>query len=62
MSYASPTSASSLLRRAASGAAPLAVDLPPPDAPFGLKAWVEEHKAQFPGNEVLQKRVRMGRE
>jgi hypothetical protein len=32
-------------------------ELPPPEGPFGLKAWVAEHKAQRPGNAVLQKQV-----
>ena len=28
-------------------------EVPEPDGPYGLKAWVLEHQAQFPGNEVL---------
>lgn len=56
MSYASPSSLTELLALA-KGGTPLDVSLPPPDAPFGLKAWVEDHKAAFPGNEVLQKKV-----
>eukprot|EP00884_Botryococcus_braunii_P005946 jgi/Botrbrau1/15352/Bobra.0289s0007.1 len=31
--------------------------LPPPDRPCGLRGWVEEHKAVFPGNEVLKEKL-----
>ena len=27
--------------------------MPEPDGPYGVKAWMLEHQAQFPGNEVL---------
>lgn len=59
ISYASPSSLIELLALAKSDA-PLVASLPPPEAPFGLKAWVEDHKAAFPGNYVLQKKVGRG--
>ena len=56
VSYASPSSLTELLALA-KGDAPLVANLPPPETPFGLKAWVEDHKAAFPGNDALQKNV-----
>jgi hypothetical protein len=32
-------------------------ELPQPEGPVGLKAWVAAHKAARPGNEALQKQV-----
>ncbi len=32
-------------------------ELPVPEGPVGLKAWVQAHKAQRPGNAVLQQQV-----
>lgn len=31
--------------------------LPEPEGAYGLKGWVQEHKAQRPGNEVLQQQL-----
>lgn len=33
------------------------LELPLPEGPIGLKAWVAAHKAARPGNEQLQKQV-----
>jgi hypothetical protein len=33
-------------------------ELPPPEGPVGLKAWVADHKTARPGNEALQQQVR----
>jgi hypothetical protein len=32
-------------------------ELPPPEGPVGLKAWVADHKTARPGNEALQQQV-----
>lgn len=59
MSFTSHAGLTALLAAAAS-ARPMTVDLPPTEAPFGLKAWVEAHKAAFPGNDVLGAEVGEG--
>ncbi|KAK9839981.1 hypothetical protein WJX74_001431 [Apatococcus lobatus] len=35
----------------------LEVQLEEPTAPFGLKGWVKDHQAKFPGNDVLKKQL-----
>ncbi|KAK9831949.1 hypothetical protein WJX81_001994 [Elliptochloris bilobata] len=44
------------LKAAAKGRS-LELELPLPDKPYGLKAWVEAHKALFPGNAVLRQQL-----
>lgn len=60
VSFADAAALEAVMALAARGGA-LAADVPPPDGPFGLKAWVEDHKRQFPGNDVLQSKVRAKR-
>ncbi len=38
---------------AAAAGATVDYDVPEPDGPYGVKAWLLEHQAQFSGNEVL---------
>lgn len=38
---------------AAAAGATVDYNVPEPEGPYGLKAWLLEHQAQFPGNEVL---------
>ncbi|KAK9852561.1 hypothetical protein WJX84_007170 [Apatococcus fuscideae] len=35
----------------------LEIELEEPTAPFGLKGWVKEHQAKFPGNDILKKQL-----
>ncbi|KAK9811435.1 hypothetical protein WJX72_003897 [[Myrmecia] bisecta] len=43
--------------QAAKDARVLDFEMREPDKPYGLKGWVEQHKAMFPGNAVLQKQL-----
>ncbi|GAB4821958.1 hypothetical protein N2152v2_009004 [Parachlorella kessleri] len=52
--YTTPAGRDNALQAAAKGLIQQ-VQLPEPSAPFGLKAWVEQHKALTPGNSELQK-------
>ena len=55
--YATKKGRDSLLKAAATGKI-VKLDVQPPQAgPRGLKAWVEAHKAQKPGNAVLQRQL-----
>ena len=38
---------------AAAAGATVDYEVPEPDRPYGVKAWLLEHQAQFPGNKVL---------
>ena len=38
---------------AANAGATVDYDVPEPEGPYGVKAWLLEHQAQFPGNEIL---------
>jgi ribosomal RNA-processing protein 7 len=54
--YASKKGRDSALKAAAKGKI-AEIDLPAPSGPRGLKAWVEAHKAEKPGNAELQRRL-----
>lgn len=54
--FDSADSVKAALAAAESGAV-IECPLPEGEAPAGLKAWVHEHKAQRPGNKVLQKQL-----
>eukprot|EP00879_Flechtneria_rotunda_P007287 GHRR01007644.1.p1 GENE.GHRR01007644.1~~GHRR01007644.1.p1 ORF type:complete len:243 (+),score=85.44 GHRR01007644.1:1304-2032(+) len=54
--YKSKDDLSEALAHASSGQI-IECPLPLPDGPVGLKAWIAEHKAQRPGNEVLQEQL-----
>ena len=54
--YSSKKSRDALLKTAAKGKT-IKLDVRPPEGPQGLKAWVEAHKAQKPGNVELQRRL-----
>lgn len=54
--YSTKKGRDTLLKAAAKGKT-IKLDVSPPDGPQGLKAWVEAHKAQKPGNAELQRRL-----
>lgn len=54
--FASPSSLKKALRTAAENKA-LTVTFKEPTETFGLKGWVEQHKAKTPGNRVLQQQL-----
>ncbi|KAA6425211.1 hypothetical protein WJX79_005065 [Trebouxia sp. C0005] len=54
--FASPSSLKKALRTAAESKA-LTVAFKEPTETFGLKDWVEQHKAKTPGNRVLQQQL-----
>ena len=54
--YDSAEGVSAAMRQGSSGQL-VQYELPLPEGPLGLKAWVAAHKAARPGNEELQKQV-----
>lgn len=57
--YDSAEGVSAAMKQAGSGQL-VQYELPQPEGPVGLKAWVAAHKAARPGNVELQKQVRHG--
>lgn len=55
--FADGTGAATALQHAGSGEI-VEYELPTPEGPIGLKAWVAAHKAARPGNAALQQQVR----
>jgi hypothetical protein len=54
--YDSAEGVSAAMKQGSSGQL-VQFELPLPEGPVGLKAWVAAHKAARPGNEELQKQV-----
>lgn len=55
--YETPDGVSAALKQGSSGQL-VQYELPVPEGPVGLKAWVAQHKAARPGNAELQQQVR----